>query len=187
MWPITGILKKWTNLLRYWGPTSISGMANDVIADNLILHWNSRMLQWKHFWLPAIVRYIIIIQLDDVIIIIYYVVDLQLLELRFRGWRYGSVVKSIDCSSRGPEFNSQKPHGGSQPSIMEFDALFWCVWQLQCTHINKTNKSLKEKKNWGSELDNCPKLYDLQMRDGSSRKRSWCIQSFSLPGIFITG
>ena len=26
--------------------------------------------------------------------------------------------KSIDCSSRGPEFNSQQPHGGSQPSVM---------------------------------------------------------------------
>jgi hypothetical protein len=33
------------------------------------------------------------------------------------GWRDGS----------GPEFNSQKPHGGSQPSVMESDALFWCV------------------------------------------------------------
>jgi hypothetical protein len=34
------------------------------------------------------------------------------------GWREGSVVKSINCSSRGPEFNSQQPHGGSQPSVM---------------------------------------------------------------------
>jgi hypothetical protein len=25
-----------------------------------------------------------------------------------------AVVKSTDCSSRGPEFNSQQPHGGSQ-------------------------------------------------------------------------
>ena len=33
------------------------------------------------------------------------------------GWRDGSVVKSTDCSSRGPEFNSQQPHG-SQPSVM---------------------------------------------------------------------
>jgi hypothetical protein len=32
-----------------------------------------------------------------------------------RGWRDGSEVKSTDCSSRGPEFNSQQPHGGSQP------------------------------------------------------------------------
>jgi hypothetical protein len=25
---------------------------------------------------------------------------------------------------RGPEFNSQQPHGGSQPSVMGFDFLF---------------------------------------------------------------
>jgi hypothetical protein len=28
------------------------------------------------------------------------------------------VVKSTDCSSGGPEFKSQQPHGGSQPSVM---------------------------------------------------------------------
>jgi hypothetical protein len=28
------------------------------------------------------------------------------------------VVKSTDCSSRGPEFSSQQLHGGSQPSVM---------------------------------------------------------------------
>jgi hypothetical protein len=27
--------------------------------------------------------------------------------------RNGSAVKSTDCSSRGPKFNSQQPHGGS--------------------------------------------------------------------------
>jgi hypothetical protein len=42
-------------------------------------------------------------------------------------WRHGSVVKSTDCFSRGPEFNSQQTHGGSQPSVMGSDALFWCV------------------------------------------------------------
>ena len=26
-----------------------------------------------------------------------------------RGWRDGSAVKSTDCTSRGPEFNSQQP------------------------------------------------------------------------------
>ena len=36
------------------------------------------------------------------------------------------------CSSRSPEFrspefNSQQPHDGSQPSVMESDALFWYV------------------------------------------------------------
>jgi hypothetical protein len=27
------------------------------------------------------------------------------------GWRDGLVVKSTDCSSKGPEFKSQQPHG----------------------------------------------------------------------------
>jgi hypothetical protein len=54
------------------------------------------------------------------------------------GWRDGSVVKSTDCSSESPEFKSQQPHGGSQPSVMGSDTLFWCVWrQLQCTYKNK--------------------------------------------------
>jgi hypothetical protein len=39
----------------------------------------------------------------------------------------GSAVRSTDCSSRGPEFNSQQPQGGLQPSVMGYDALFWCV------------------------------------------------------------
>lgn len=43
------------------------------------------------------------------------------------GWRDGSAVKSTDSSSKGPEFNSQQPHGSSQPYVMESDALFWCV------------------------------------------------------------
>jgi hypothetical protein len=48
-------------------------------------------------------------------------------KLSFGGWREGSVVKSTDCSSRGPEFNSQQPHGGSYLSVMGSDALFWGV------------------------------------------------------------
>jgi hypothetical protein len=43
------------------------------------------------------------------------------------GWRDGSEVTSTDCSSRGSEFNSQEPHGGSQPSVMGSDTLFWCI------------------------------------------------------------
>jgi hypothetical protein len=45
----------------------------------------------------------------------------------FRGKREEFADKSIDWSSRGPEFNPQQPHGGSQPSVMRFDALFLCV------------------------------------------------------------
>ena len=57
------------------------------------------------------------------------------------GWRDGSVVKSTDCTSRGPEFNSQQPHGGSQSSLTGSYALLWSVCrQLQCSHIHKINK-----------------------------------------------
>jgi hypothetical protein len=53
------------------------------------------------------------------------------------GWRDGSAVTSTDCSSRGPEFSSQQLHGGSQPSVMESDHLFWCV----CSHNQSINQS----------------------------------------------
>ena len=33
-------------------------------------------------------------------------------------------VRAPDCSSEGPEFKSQQPHGGSQPSVTISDALF---------------------------------------------------------------
>jgi hypothetical protein len=58
------------------------------------------------------------------------------LKIKNWGWWDGSVNKSTDCSSKGPEFKSQQTHGGSQPSVMRSGALFWCVWrQLQCTYI----------------------------------------------------
>jgi hypothetical protein len=49
------------------------------------------------------------------------------LKLKLKCWRDGSAVNSTDYSSRGPKVNSQQPHGGSQPSVMGFGALFWCV------------------------------------------------------------
>jgi hypothetical protein len=39
-------------------------------------------------------------------------------------WRDGSEVKRTVCCSRGPKFNSQQPHGGSQPSMIRSGALF---------------------------------------------------------------
>ena len=54
-------------------------------------------------------------------------VENMYLKTNNKGWRDGSVVKSTDCSSRGSEFNSQQPHGGSQSSVMGSDALFWYV------------------------------------------------------------
>jgi hypothetical protein len=36
-------------------------------------------------------------------------------------------VRAPDCSSKGLEFKSQQPHGGSQPSVTRSDAIFWSV------------------------------------------------------------
>ena len=36
-------------------------------------------------------------------------------------------VRAPDCSSESPEFKSQQPHGGSQPSVTRSDSLFWSV------------------------------------------------------------
>jgi hypothetical protein len=47
--------------------------------------------------------------------------------LKLGGWRDGSVVKRTGCFSRGHDFSSQQPHGGSQLSIMESDAFFFYV------------------------------------------------------------
>ena len=44
-----------------------------------------------------------------------------------RDWKDGSEFKSTGCSSRGPEFDSQQPHGGSQPSVKRSGALFCSV------------------------------------------------------------
>ena len=62
------------------------------------------------------------------------------------GWRDGSVVKSSDYSSRGPEFNSQQPHGGSQPSVMGSNALFWSVSNRMLIYIKLIHLFKKIKK-----------------------------------------
>ena len=46
---------------------------------------------------------------------------------KLRGLKDDSLVKSTDSSSRGPEYSSHQTHGGSQPSVMGSDTLFWCV------------------------------------------------------------
>ena len=51
-------------------------------------------------------------------------------------------LRTLDALLEVPELNSQQSHGGSQPSIMRSDALFWCAQrQVQCVHINKMNKN----------------------------------------------
>jgi hypothetical protein len=51
-----------------------------------------------------------------------------------------------DCSSRGLEFNSQQPHGGSQPSVMGSDALFWCLKRVTVYSHTLKKKKRKNKK-----------------------------------------
>jgi hypothetical protein len=50
-----------------------------------------------------------------------------LLSKHHQGWRDGSAVKNTNSSSRGPEFKSEHPQGGSQSSVIRPDVLFWCV------------------------------------------------------------
>jgi hypothetical protein len=52
------------------------------------------------------------------------------------------VIKSTDCSSEGPEFKSQQPHGGSQPSIMRSSG----VSKDSTVYLHIINKSLKKEK-----------------------------------------
>jgi hypothetical protein len=58
------------------------------------------------------------------------VLTLFTLSLRFTTLGAGEMaqwVRAPDCSSEGPEFKSQQPHGGSQPSVTRSDSLFWYV------------------------------------------------------------
>jgi hypothetical protein len=55
------------------------------------------------------------------------------IKLERKGWRDGSEAESSDCFSRGPEFKSQQPHGGSQPSVMRSGALF-CHEDIYAEH-----------------------------------------------------
>ena len=58
------------------------------------------------------------------------------------GWRDGSVVKRTDCSSKGPEFKSQKP------PIMRSDALLLVHLKAATVYlVIIINKSIKREKN----------------------------------------
>jgi hypothetical protein len=49
------------------------------------------------------------------------------LQKNFRAGEMAQQLGNTERSSRGPEFNSQQPHGSSRSCIMGSDALFWCV------------------------------------------------------------
>jgi hypothetical protein len=68
-----------------------------------------------------------VLELKSTLVGLKYSVRNPSYKFELLGWRDGSAVKSTDCSSEGPEFKSQQPHGGSQSSVMRSDALFWCI------------------------------------------------------------
>jgi hypothetical protein len=83
------------------------GIDSQVLT--LLFSFNIASLQIAHFNCPPIGNIVL------------------LHENKKPGWRDGSAVQSTTCSSRGPEFESQQPHGGSKPSVMGSGTLFWCV------------------------------------------------------------
>ena len=90
-----------------------------VVVSNQCGCWepNSGPLQEAK---PSFPPYLLLKLLTAVVVRTETKQELMLLLRSLKGsWRDGSAVKSIDCSSRGPEFNSQQPHSGSQPSVME--------------------------------------------------------------------
>ena len=60
----------------------------------------------------------------------------------FWDFRDGSAVKSTNCPSEGPEFKSQQPHGGSQPSLMRYRFLGCLNTATVYLYIIIINKSL---------------------------------------------
>lgn len=76
------------------------------------------------------------------------------LKTHFKAWRNGLVVKSSCCFWRGPGFNSQHPHGGSQPSLTTLTGVFmgsshpWghqthtvCIYACRQNTLKKMSKS----------------------------------------------
>jgi len=69
-------------------------------------------------------------------------------KIRGGGWGDGSAVQSTDFSS-GLEFNSQQPHGGSQPSVMGSDVMGSSGVSKDSYSVLIYNKSFSLKKNQG--------------------------------------
>jgi hypothetical protein len=59
--------------------------------------------------------------------ILTYRINILSLKKKKRAGETAQWVRAPDCSSEDQEFKSQQPHGGSQPSVMRSDSLFWGV------------------------------------------------------------
>jgi hypothetical protein len=113
----------------------------------LTLHFFAE-LHWQRYWEKLAKEFVISFlqlltsstdqgQLVNLILTLIFSNPIFFLRLLYLGaGEMAQWVRAPDCSSEGPEFKSQQPHGGSQPSVTRSDALFWSVWrQRQCTYI----------------------------------------------------
>ena len=92
-------------------------------------------------------------------------------------------LRALTAPLKCPEFNSQQPQGGSQPSVMGSGALLWCVrGEPQCTHIHKINQSLKKKRKAERELTGGRKelaeRYEREetTQEGMNRRKPICAE-----------
>jgi hypothetical protein len=86
------------------------------------------------------------------------------------GWRDGSEDKITLCSSRGLEFNSQQPHGGSQPSVMGSDALFLVYLKTAIVH-SYIKSILKKEKDCSNASYHKTKFHFLHVKLGQNKKK----------------
>jgi hypothetical protein len=50
-------------------------------------------------------------------------------------------LRALNALSRGPDFDSLQPHGGSQPSVIGYNALFLMCLKIATVYLlHKTNK-----------------------------------------------
>jgi hypothetical protein len=66
-------------------------------------------------------------KIDKYLVKLAIILLMQIKKIRDGAGEMAQWVRAPDCSSEGPEFKSQQPHGGSQPSVTRSDALFWSV------------------------------------------------------------
>jgi len=90
-------------------------------------------------------------------------------------WRDGSVVRNTVCSSRGPEFNSQHPHGSSQPSVTPLPGDPTPLHRYTCRQNTTAHKKIHcfiREKNGSICLQMvCTKLFIATLSPGAKKVR----------------
>jgi hypothetical protein len=137
-------LTVWVTKTSFHNLKCMTGLCSPLECNSMRLDWLTKELKERlklkySLWLPRSCVYISYLNymtmkgffsewcLCPLYHVKNFIFHFSSLKEDWPGWRDGSAVKNTDCSSRGPEFNSQEAHGGSQPSVIGSHALFWCV------------------------------------------------------------